>query len=126
MKVAAYNVMSKKNIITGLLILSFIVVVAGIIVPHRSKKAEFRTVKVERGELVSTVSGTGTLSAVVTVQVGTQVSGTIQKLFVDFNAPVKAGQTIAQIDPALLMQKSRRLWAATITHWQLSIGPKKT
>ena len=61
----------------------------------------YKTAKVERGDIVSTVSATGNLAAVVTVQVGTQVSGTIQKLFVDFNSPVKKGQTIAQIDPAL-------------------------
>jgi HlyD family secretion protein len=47
------------------------------------------------------VSATGTLNAVTTVQVGTQVSGTIQKLFVDYNSEVKMGQVIAQIDPAI-------------------------
>jgi HlyD family secretion protein len=68
-----------------------------------NKKPEiiYKTAKVERGPIVSTVSATGNLAAVVTVQVGTQVSGTIQKLFVDFNSPVKKGQVIAQIDPAL-------------------------
>ena len=64
-------------------------------------EAVFKTARVERGDIVSTVSATGNLAAVVTVQVGTQVSGTIQKLFVDFNSSVKRGQTIAQIDPAL-------------------------
>ena len=49
----------------------------------------YRTAAVERGELLSTISSTGTLNAVVTVQVGTQVSGTIQQLLVDFNSPVK-------------------------------------
>ncbi|KAF0221013.1 MAG: HlyD family secretion [Geobacteraceae bacterium] len=61
----------------------------------------YKTAKIERGAIVSAVSATGNLTAVVTVQVGTQVSGTIQKLFVDFNSPVKRGQVIAQIDPAL-------------------------
>jgi HlyD family secretion protein len=64
-------------------------------------KPQFKTLKVERGSIVSTVSATGTLNAVVTVQVGTQVSGTISKLYVDFNSQVKKGQPIAQIDPAL-------------------------
>ena len=64
-------------------------------------KAQFKTLKVERGSIVSTVSATGTLNAVVTVQVGTQVSGTISKLYVDFNSQVRKGQVIAQIDPAL-------------------------
>ncbi len=61
----------------------------------------YKTARVERGDMVTTVSATGNLAAVVTVQVGTQVSGTIARLFVDFNSPVKRGQTIAQIDPAL-------------------------
>ena len=64
-------------------------------------KPQYKTLKVERGSIVSTVSATGTLNAVVTVQVGTQVSGTLSKLYVDFNSPVKKGQAIAQIDPAL-------------------------
>jgi HlyD family secretion protein len=70
---------------------------------YTGKKPEitYRTAKVERGPLVSSVSSTGTLAAVITVQVGTQVSGTIQKLFVDFNSIVKKGQAIAEIDPAL-------------------------
>ena len=97
--------MSKKKIAIGAVILAVIVVLAGVIVPHHPPKAEFRTVKVERGELVSTVSATGTLAAVVTVQVGTQVSGTIKELLVDFNSSVKAGQVIARIDPALFSAK---------------------
>ena len=68
---------------------------------NKQPEAVFKTARVEKGDIVSTVSATGNLAAVVTVQVGTQVSGTIQKLFVDFNSPVKRGQTIAQIDPAL-------------------------
>src|SRR5262249_34402635 len=47
------------------------------------------------------VEATGTINAVITVQVGSQVSGVISRLYVDFNSPVKKGQLIAQIDPAL-------------------------
>jgi len=61
----------------------------------------YRTVAVTRGTIIATVSATGNLSAVTTVQVGTQVSGTIQKLYVDYNSRVKKGQTIAEIDPSL-------------------------
>jgi HlyD family secretion protein len=68
-------------------------------------EATFKTLKVEKGSIVSTVSATGTLAAVVTVQVGTQVSGTLAKLYVDFNSPVKKGQPIAQIDPALFLSQ---------------------
>lgn len=70
---------------------------------RKPAEASYKTVKVEQGPIVSTVSATGTLAAVVTVQVGTQVSGTLAKLYVDFNSPVKKGQTIAQIDPALFI-----------------------
>ncbi|RPI01740.1 MAG: HlyD family secretion protein, partial [Zetaproteobacteria bacterium] len=65
----------------------------------------YRTAPVERGELLSTISATGTLNAVVTVQVGTQVSGTIQQLLVDFNSPVKKGMLIARIDPSIFDAK---------------------
>jgi HlyD family secretion protein len=65
----------------------------------------YRTVAIERGELLSTISATGTLNAVVTVQVGTQVSGTIQQLLVDFNSPVKKGMLIARIDPSIFEAK---------------------
>ncbi|HEX9241519.1 MAG TPA: efflux RND transporter periplasmic adaptor subunit [Anaeromyxobacter sp.] len=61
----------------------------------------YETAKVDRGRLVAQVTATGTLSAIVTVQVGSQVSGRIAKLFVDFNSPVKKGQLIAKIDPEL-------------------------
>jgi HlyD family secretion protein len=59
----------------------------------------FQTVTVTRGPITQAVTATGTLNPVQNVQVGSQVSGNIQKLFVDFNSIVKAGQVIAQIDP---------------------------
>jgi HlyD family secretion protein len=61
----------------------------------------YDTVAVDRGPIVAKVTATGTLSALVTVQVGTQVSGRIKQIFVDFNSPVKKGQVIAKIEPAL-------------------------
>ena len=65
----------------------------------------YLTVAVERGTITTTVNATGIVNAVTTVQVGTQVSGTILKLLVDFNSPVKEGEIIAQIDPAPLATK---------------------
>ncbi|HLW52406.1 MAG TPA: efflux RND transporter periplasmic adaptor subunit [Candidatus Angelobacter sp.] len=62
---------------------------------------QYYTAKVESGEIKQVVEATGTINAVITVQVGSQVSGTINKLYVDFNSKVKRGQLIAQIDPAL-------------------------
>lgn len=63
-----------------------------------ASKAQYRTAKVEKGEVVEGVAASGTVQPVVLVQVGTQVSGVIEKLFVDFNSKVKAGQTIALLD----------------------------
>jgi HlyD family secretion protein len=62
---------------------------------------QYYTAKVESGEIKQVVEATGTINAVITVQVGSQVSGAISKLYVDFNSHVKKGQVIAQIDPAL-------------------------
>src|SRR2546430_70149 len=63
--------------------------------------ANYQTATVTRGAITQAVTATGTLNPVVNVQVGSQVSGNITKLFVDFNSQVKAGQVVAQIDPAL-------------------------
>jgi len=62
---------------------------------------QFRTVKVERGDLVQVVKATGQVQPIKTVQVGTQVTGPVQKLYVDFNVRVKQGQLVAQIDPTV-------------------------
>lgn len=67
----------------------------------QTPKITYKTAKIERGNVVATVAATGNVSAVTTVQVGTQVSGTIQKLYVDYNSRVKQGQAIAEIDPSL-------------------------
>lgn len=83
-----------------------------------SKAAEspFVTAKVDRGRISARVTASGTLSALVTVQVGSQVSGRIQNLYVDYNSPVKKGQVIARIDPQLyqaaLEQSRANLMAA--------------
>ncbi len=61
----------------------------------------YRTVPVTRGPLASAVSATGTLNVVITVQVGSQVSGQIKEMFVDFNSAVTKGPVIARINPDL-------------------------
>jgi HlyD family secretion protein len=66
--------------------------------------ASFRFVSVERGNLQQSVSATGTLGAVTTVSVGTQVSGQVAALLVDYNDVVKKGQLLARIDPTLAQQ----------------------
>ena len=69
-----------------------------------AEPAQLRLAEVERGDVQLTVSSTGTLSAVKTVSVGTQVSGQVAEIFVDFNDRVKKGQLLARIDPTLAQQ----------------------
>ncbi|HYK82275.1 MAG TPA: efflux RND transporter periplasmic adaptor subunit [Gemmatimonadales bacterium] len=68
---------------------------------NRNSELQYFTAQVERGEIRDEVDATGTVNPVVTVQVGSQVSGTIAKLFADFNSRVHQGEVIALIDPAL-------------------------
>jgi len=97
--------MKKKSIIAAALVV--VLAIAAVLV-HRAALAnettEYRFTSVERGNIESTVSATGTLQAVTTVQVGTQVSGQISELLVDFNDTVKKGQLLARIDPTLQQQ----------------------
>ena len=68
----------------------------------------YRLAKVEKGPITATVSSTGTLNPVTSVQVGTQVSGQIKELFVDFNSQVKKGDLIARIDPETFTYRVRQ------------------
>jgi HlyD family secretion protein len=75
----------------------------------------YQTVKVDQGRIVARVTATGTLSALVTVQVGSQVSGRISQLFADYNSQVKKEQVIAKIDPQLFnaaVEQARANYAA--------------
>jgi HlyD family secretion protein len=97
--------MRKKLIAIAMLALA--TVTSGYVVYRRAHGAitpAYRTAAVERGNVESTVSATGSLGAVTTVQVGTQVSGQVAAIYVDFNSKVKKGQLIARIDPTLLQQ----------------------
>ena len=76
---------------------------SGYLFYNRGAKAEdFLTAKIEKGDIRNTVSATGALQAVTTVQVGSQVSGTIAALYADFNTQVKKGQVVAQLEPDIL------------------------
>lgn len=91
--------MKKIIIISGIII---VIVIAGFILfRNRGNEPKFGTDKIIRGDIEMAVSATGTVNPVTTVLVGTQVSGTVKELYVDFNSPVKKGKMIAQIDPAL-------------------------
>src|SRR5215212_3779173 len=63
------------------------------------KDEQYKTEQIDRGRITMTVTATGTVSAVTTVQVGSQVSGVIARLYADFNSPVKKGQLLAELDP---------------------------
>ncbi len=88
-----------------LILLILVLVIAGLGAWYwgwRSEsKALYKTEKVTRGDVTQLVRATGTVNPVITVQVGSQVSGTIQKLFADFNSEVKEGEVIAQLDQDL-------------------------
>jgi HlyD family secretion protein len=88
----------KWLIVAGLAVLAGLFVAFGL---NRSTQPQHFTAKVDRGDVHDVVEATGTINAVITVQVGSQVSGTIAKLNVDFNSRVHKGDVIAQIDPAL-------------------------
>ncbi|MSM40596.1 MAG: efflux RND transporter periplasmic adaptor subunit [Geobacter sp.] len=90
-----------KKIAVIAVVLALIAGIGFYFVKNRNPEISYRTAKLERGTIVATVAATGNLSAVTTVQVGTQVSGTIQKLYADYNSRVRKGQAIAEIDPSL-------------------------
>jgi HlyD family secretion protein len=93
--------MQKKVILIGAAaVVAALGIIAVLIFGKKASVAEFRTDPVTKGDIQQTVTATGTVNAVTTVQVGTQVSGTIKTLYVDFNSRVKKGQIIAQIDPS--------------------------
>ncbi|HEX7579078.1 MAG TPA: efflux RND transporter periplasmic adaptor subunit [Thermoanaerobaculia bacterium] len=95
--------MKKTLVIVAILVL----VGAGVVFVVKGRGSEgpkYRKEKLEKGDVVATVTATGSLSAVITVQVGSQVSGIISKLYVDFNANVKKGQLLAELDPTPFQQ----------------------
>ncbi|MBL8381621.1 MAG: HlyD family secretion protein [Burkholderiales bacterium] len=77
----------------------------------KDEAQKFRTAKVERGALVATVAATGILNPVVSVSVGSQVSGQVKEIFVDFNSEVKKDQLIARIDPEQIEYRLRQAQA---------------
>src|SRR6266487_4582861 len=82
----------------------FVVLAAGgalwVFEGRQADPPEYQSAKVARGDLTQAVTATGTLNPVTNVTVGSQISGIIQKLYADWNSPVKANQVLAQLDPA--------------------------
>jgi HlyD family secretion protein len=100
--------MNRKRIVIGAgALLTLVAILWYVISSRASATPTYRFATVERGNIQQTVSATGTLSAVKTVQVGTQVSGQVAELKVDFNDHVTKGQLLARIDPTLQEQAVR-------------------
>ncbi len=107
-----------KTWVTRLLLLLLVVggVVGGVFgyqVATRPPEMTYRSVKVDRAQILAQVNATGTLSAHVTVQVGAQVSGRLAEILVDFNSEVKKGQVIARLDPELFKAAAAQARANT-------------
>jgi HlyD family secretion protein len=90
-----------KKILFALVVIIALSAGAYFIFKSDENDQKFRAEKISRGDIVQSVTASGTVNAVTTVLVGTQVSGTIKNIFVDFNSVVKKGQLIAEIDPAI-------------------------
>lgn len=91
--------MNRKKLYTVAVILALLLIGFIYYLKNRGNGERYITSQVRRGNISEVVTATGTLSAVITVQVGSQVTGLIKSLYADFNSKVKKGQLIAQIDP---------------------------
>ncbi|TAL26841.1 MAG: efflux RND transporter periplasmic adaptor subunit [Nitrospirae bacterium] len=89
-----------KKILIGIIIVSSLGAGAFFLFKGKNNGVKYGTEKITRGDIETSVTATGSVNAVTTVLVGTQVSGTIKNIHVDFNSPVKKGQLIAEIGPA--------------------------
>lgn len=94
------KILHKKAILLTVGLATIIAVLGFTLWTRETSAAQFMTGKIERGNLRNSVTATGTLQAVTTVQVGSQASGTISALYADFNSNVRKGQIVAQLDPA--------------------------
>ncbi len=90
-----------KKIIIACFALATVLFITFRLLSSKNSEEKYRMEKVLKGELVESITATGTVNAITTVNVGTQVSGTIQKLHADFNSRVTRGQVIARIDPTM-------------------------
>ncbi len=99
------NHKGRRLLITALIVAAAVLVAVFLLRRGKGNGAErYRTEVVDRGNITMTVSATGTVSAVTTVQVGSQVSGIISKLHADFNSHVKKGELLAELDPTPFQQ----------------------
>jgi HlyD family secretion protein len=128
-RVASCYFLAVKHRLIGWLVATVILLGGGVLVwryqrSHTPPPYSFQTEPVTRHHIVGKITATGTLLATVTVTVGTQVSGRLQKILVDFNSPVKKGQLIAKIDP-LLFQAALEQSRANLVQAQAQVESTK-
>lgn len=102
MKSNLEQLINKKNIFIFLTLLLFAAAIWWLMPVKKSTENRYVTATIERGAITQTVSANGTLNPVKLVNVGSQVSGIVKKLYVDFNDHVKAGQILLELDPSLM------------------------
>jgi HlyD family secretion protein len=103
-----------KKFIVTVLLLAAVGVAARAYLTRKGPEPQVTTMPVSRGDVVETVGATGTLQAVTTVDVGTQVSGLVQELYADFNSIVRKGQVIARLDPSLIQTRIEQSRASVV------------
>ncbi|WP_343606826.1 efflux RND transporter periplasmic adaptor subunit [Fluviicola sp.] len=94
---------SIKNLLLGVLLLLVVFVIVKLIPGKKEAPVSLETTLVETGDVTSVVTATGTIEPTKQVEVGTQVSGVVKKVYVDYNSVVKAGQLIAELDKTTLL-----------------------
>jgi len=114
--------------VVALAIIAYLLLSGG----KKEEKVEFETAKVERGNIQTSITATGTIEPVTSVTVGTQVSGIVSKLYVDYNSVVKKGQVIAELDKTNLISELNTAKAnlnsaqSTVTYEQANYNRYKT
>lgn len=103
-----------------------VAIAAYFLISGSGNDVSFKTEKIVSGDITETITASGTVNAVVTVLVGTQVSGTISKLYVDYNSKVKKGQLLAKIDPLLLQAQVDQANANMLKLVANTVDAKKT
>lgn len=94
------NPNNKKRAILALIVLGVVVIAVSLFARRKDDdEQKYRLEAITRGDVATSVTATGTLSAVTTIQVGSQVSGVISRLYADFNSRVQKGQVLAELDP---------------------------
>ena len=91
---------------------------------NKKNTVNYKTIKIDRGDIISMISATGTVEAITSVNVGSQVSGILKNVYVDYNSMVKKGQVIAQIDPVSFKAKLDQA-DASLTKAKISVADAK-